>query len=262
MPKTPPRGTRSRAPRALRPLPIPALALLLASAAALATIPAAPAAAQLGGPAQQGGPLTPPPTGTVQPPQQPGQPVPSPPGSGIGAPDGNALSSLDRASAAHSVGDNVTAILSVWEAMQSIWNMMGVMGIRNATFVMEEPEFFGIYQPKQGQDFAPGELVILYCEPFGYTMRQESDGTYTNSLRWSFKILDQAGSTMGGQNDIGPYTHGGYRTFIMEKMLALTINLSQFPAGSYVLSVTITDDFNSQKSVEIQKPFNILASPQ
>ncbi|MDR1037225.1 MAG: hypothetical protein LBT40_11870 [Deltaproteobacteria bacterium] len=255
MPSTPPQGAPNRAPGAPPALTI--LAAALAIALAWAAYPASQALAQPGGPTQQTAPLSPPPQAV-----QPGPSVPSPPGAGIGAPDGNALTSLDRAASAHSVGDNVTALLSVWEAMQSIWNMMGVMGIRNAVFVLEEPEFFGNYQPKQGQDFMPGELIILYCEPFGYTMRQEPDGTFTNSLRWSFKILDQTGNSMGGQDNIGPYTHGGYRTFIMEKMLALTINLSQFPAGSYILSVTITDDFNPQKSVEIQKPFNILAATQ
>jgi hypothetical protein len=172
---------------------------------------------------------------------------------------GSALTSLDRAQAAHSVGDNVTAVLSIWDALESVWNMMGEMGIRNAAFILEEPEYFGIYEPKQGQDFQPGERIILYCEPFGYTMRKEADGTYTNSLSWSFKILDQAGNVLGGQDNIGPYTHGGYRTFTTEKMLALTINLNQFPPGSYMLSVIIADDMDLRKSVEIQKPFNILS---
>jgi hypothetical protein len=182
--------------------------------------------------------------------QQPASPAPG----GEGA-----VQSLDRARNAHAVGDNVTAVLSIWDSLETVWGMMREMGIRNAAFITDEPEFFGVYNPKQGQDFAPGELIILYCEPFGYTMRKEADGTYTNSLKWSFQILDQAGTPLGGQNDIGPYTHGGYRTFTTEKMLSLTINLSQFPAGSYTLSVTITDDFNPEKSVEIQKPFNILA---
>jgi hypothetical protein len=236
----------------------------MAFAASLAlTLAAAPAAVAQQGPPQQAAPLTPPPVqGQTQQaaPLTPSTVQGQPPAAGGGG--AGALQSLDRATAAHTVGDNVTAMLSIWDAMESVWNLMGEMGIRNAAFILEEPEFFGVYQPKQGQDFQPGELIILYCEPFGYTMRKEPDGTYTNSLRWSFKILDQDGNSLGGQENIGPYTHGGYRTFTTEKMLALTINLSQFPAGSYVLSVTITDDFNTQKSVEIQKPFNILGAIQ
>ncbi|MDR3154687.1 MAG: hypothetical protein LBW85_10575 [Deltaproteobacteria bacterium] len=174
----------------------------------------------------------------------------------------NALASLARAEAAHSVGDNVTAVLSIWTALESVWGMMGEMGIRNAAFVTEEPEYFGVYQPKQGEDFQPGELIILYCEPFGYTMRREADGTYTNSLKWSFQIYDKAGASLGGQDNIGPYTHGGYRTFTTEKMLAFTINLSAFPSGSYTLSVTVIDDFDPQKSVEIRKSFNIAGGGQ
>ncbi|MDR2613406.1 MAG: hypothetical protein LBG06_11535 [Deltaproteobacteria bacterium] len=232
MPKTTPLRTPSRDRGA--PAPLAPLLAVLAFALALAA-PAALAQYQPGAPLQAN-------------PQPEGQ--------------GNALTSLDRAEAAHAIGDNVTAMLSIWDAMESVWNLMGEMGIRNAAFILEEPEFFGIYQPKPDENFMSGELIILYCEPFGYTMRREPNGTYTNSLRWSFKILDQEGNSMGGQNDIGPYTHGGYRTFTTEKMLALTINLSQFPAGSYTLSVTIIDDFNPSKSVEIQKPFNIIGDPQ
>ncbi|MDR1038638.1 MAG: hypothetical protein LBR80_00435 [Deltaproteobacteria bacterium] len=239
MPITPSLAAPSGAPRALRAILFPAVALATTLVLALAlTSPIALAQQyQEIAPGQQALPV-------------PGQPTVD---SG-----GNALTSLDRAKAAHSVGDNVTAMFSIWDALENVWNMMGELGIRNAAFILNPAEYFGIYQPKQGQDFMPGEPIILYCEPFGYTMRKEADGTYTQSLSWSFRILDQQGNVQGRQDNIGPYTQGGYRTFATENMLSLTINLSQFPAGSYVLSVTISDDFNANKFVEIQKPFNII----
>ncbi|MDR2353348.1 MAG: hypothetical protein LBF22_09365 [Deltaproteobacteria bacterium] len=172
----------------------------------------------------------------------------------------DALSALDKAEAAHQVGDNITALEAIWIAQEAIWHL-SPLGIRNVAFVTEEPEYFGVYKPKIGENFTPNELLILYCEPFGFTQRKEPDGTYTNSLLWSFNVLDSNGQILGGQNNIGPYTHQGYRTFSAEKMLALTINLSQVPPGAYKLQMIITDNLNQSKSVEIQKPFNIVNQP-
>ncbi|MDR2198940.1 MAG: hypothetical protein LBR53_05710 [Deltaproteobacteria bacterium] len=192
-----------------------------------------------------------------------GQPQAAPPapqasaqGSPAQGPD--AMQSLRKAQDAHALGDNLTALEAIFQAQQAIWNF-SPLGIRNAVFVLEEPEYFGTYKPKTGENFTSSELLIFYCEPIGYTQRLGPDGTYTNSLSWSFEILDQSGKTIGGGNNIGPYEHTGYRTFITEKMQTMTINMSQFPAGSYILQITMTDNLDPTKSVTVQKPFNLVS---
>jgi hypothetical protein len=170
----------------------------------------------------------------------------------------DAVSALRKAEDAHALGDNLTALDAIFQAQQAIWNL-SPLGIRNAAFVSEEPEYFGTYKPKVGESFTSSELLIFYCEPIGYTQRLGPDGTYTNSLSWSFEILDQTGKAIGGGSNIGPYEHTGYRTFITEKMLTMTINMSQFPAGSYILQITMTDNLDPTKSVTVQKPFSLVS---
>ncbi|MDR2459158.1 MAG: hypothetical protein LBE38_00025 [Deltaproteobacteria bacterium] len=174
-----------------------------------------------------------------------------------GAAEDNATTLLQKAINAHSVGDNTTALQSLWEAEELIWNM-GPMGVRNVAYILTEPEYFSQYTPKVGETFLPNELLIFYCEPFGYTQRKNADGTYSNSLMWSFNVLNVQGEPIGGQQDIGPYPHDGYRTFLTDKMLTLTISLSQIPPGSYILQIILIDYLNPSHTVEIQKPFNLI----
>jgi hypothetical protein len=182
-----------------------------------------------------------------------------PPAAGAAPDQGSyALTALRKAEEAHVRGDNLTALEAMFTAQQAIWNL-SPMGLRNAAFITEEPEYFATYKPKQGESFTSSELLILYCEPIGFTQRLGADGTYTNSLSWSFDILDQTGKAIGGGKDIGPYEHTGYRTFITEKMLTMTISMSQFPAGSYILQITMIDNLDQTKSVTVQKPFNLVA---
>ncbi|MDR2404896.1 MAG: hypothetical protein LBE27_00820 [Deltaproteobacteria bacterium] len=169
----------------------------------------------------------------------------------------DAMASLQKAQEAHIRGDNLTALEALFQAQQAIWNF-SPLGLRNAAFVSEEPEYFGTYKPKVGENFTSSELLIFYCEPIGYTQRLGPDGTYTNSLSWSFEILDKTGKPIGGGSNIGPYEHSGYRTFITEKMQTMTINMSQFPAGSYILQITMIDNLDQTKSVTVQKPFNLI----
>jgi hypothetical protein len=175
-----------------------------------------------------------------------------------GAQASGAVAALQKAEEAHVRGDNLTALESLFQAIQGIWNY-SPLGLRNAAFVLDEPQYFATYQPKVGEDFTSSELLIFYCEPIGYTQRLNPDGTYTNSLSWSFQILDSTGKIIGGGDQIGPYEHSGYRTFSTEKMQTMTINMSQFPAGSYILQITMIDNLDPTKSVTVQKPFNLIA---
>jgi hypothetical protein len=179
--------------------------------------------------------------------------------SGPSPSDGNAISALQKAISAHSVGDNITALESIFQAEEIIWNL-SPMGVRNVAYILTEPEYFSQYTPKEGETFTPNELLIFYCEPFGYTQRKNSDGTYSNSLMWSFNVLDFNGKPIGGQQNIGPYPHDGYRTFLTDKMLTLTINLSEIPPGAYILQIILIDYLNPSHTVEIQKPFNLITS--
>jgi hypothetical protein len=168
------------------------------------------------------------------------------------------MAALDKAKAAHAVGDNLTALEAIWAAQEAIWNL-SPLGIRNAAFVSEQPENFGTYKPKVGENFSPSEPLIFYCEPFGYTQKTDEYGAYHYSIIGAFSILDASGKVLGGQDNLGPYEQGGYHTFSTECMMAMTIGIQGLIPGNYTLRLTLTDNLDQTKSVQIDKPFNLVA---
>lgn len=163
---------------------------------------------------------------------------------------------MANADTAYRQGDYIGALDALWAAQEMMWRR-APLGVRNVAFVTEQPENFGSYKPKVGQDFKSPEPLILYCEPIGFTQAKEND-TYTYSIIGAFDILDANGKVLGGQKNLGPYEQSGYRTFSTETMLVMTIGIQGLPAGSYVMRVTLTDNLDRSKSVQLDKPFNIV----
>jgi hypothetical protein len=163
---------------------------------------------------------------------------------------------LSQAASAYKSGDHLGALDALWTALEGIW-LQAPLGIRNVAFVTDQPDNFGTYQPRDGEDFKAPEPLILYCEPIGFT-QVKTDGTYKYSIIGAFDILDSTGRVLGGQKNLGPYEQSGYRTFSTETMLVMTIGIQGLPAGSYVMRVTLTDNLDQAKSVQLDKPFNIV----
>lgn len=163
---------------------------------------------------------------------------------------------LAKADEAYKGGDYIGALDLLWQAQEAMWRR-APLGIRNVAFVTEPPENFGNYRPKTGEDFKSSEPLVLYFEPIGFTQLKEGE-TYKYSMIGAFDILDSAGLILGGQKNLGPYEQIGYRTFSTETMLTMTIGVEGLPAGNYVLRVTLADNLDQSKSVQVDKPFNIV----
>ncbi|MDR2141340.1 MAG: hypothetical protein LBR11_06065 [Deltaproteobacteria bacterium] len=169
-----------------------------------------------------------------------------------------AMAALNKAMAAHSIGDNKTALEAIWVAQQAIWNQ-APLGIRNSHFVTEQPENFGSYTPKVGDDYRSHEPLIFYSEPFGFTQKKQADGTYSYSINGAFAIINSKKQTIGGQDNLGPYEMRGYRSFTVENMLVMTIGVQGLQPGSYILRVTLTDNLNPSKTATVDKPFRLVS---
>ncbi|MDR0881689.1 MAG: hypothetical protein LBP55_03990 [Candidatus Adiutrix sp.] len=198
-----------------------------------------------------------PPEAAPSPPAQPpaeaaGQEKTAPP-----ADEQNSISQvLAKSDAAYRRGDYIEALDALWAAEEMMWRR-APLGVRNVAFVTEQPENFGTYSPKIGEDFRSPEPLIFYCEPIGVTQLKEGD-TYKYSIIGALDILDSAGQVLGGQKNLGPYEQKGYRTFSTEIMMSITIGTRGLPAGSYIMRVTLTDNLDLTKSVQLDKPFNIV----
>ena len=195
-------------------------------------------------------------TGGPAPPAPQGQAAPAVKGLPTAEERSEISQELAKADKAQKEGDYIGAMDALWRAQERVWQR-APLGVRNVAFITEQPENFGTYQVKAGEDFRSPEPLIFYCEPVGFTQVKEGD-TYRYSIIGAFDIINSDGQVLGGQKDLGPYEQSGYRTFSMETMLTMTIGIHGLHPGSYIMRVTLTDNLDRSKTVQVDKHFNIV----
>jgi hypothetical protein len=130
------------------------------------------------------------------------------------------------------------------------------------TFVSSEPGGYGIYEDRKSNVFKPGETLLLYVEPLGYTYGTvtDEDGNtqYTMNFTLDFIISDKNGNILGGQEDVPVSNIVSYH---QNKELNLDVSIDQsspFPPGDYIITYRLTDE-NSGKSFDIRKDVTVQA---
>lgn len=131
------------------------------------------------------------------------------------------------------------------------------------TFVTTIPQGFGIYDIKTSNLFAPGEDIVLYIEPVGFSYKPIADNRnntlYSINFTADFAISDVNGNILTEQkgilvNDIISH-HQNKEIFI-----PFTITQTNpFPLGNYVITYTIHDK-NSGNSFNVDKEIVITES--
>ena len=160
---------------------------------------------------------------------------------------------MSRANTSYLKGDYLEAVDQLQAALQAVWNK-APLAVRNVTFVAEQPEGYGQYQPRGEDVFEAVDPILLYCEPVGYTVVGGGD-SYKFGLSADLVIQDESGQVLGGQKKFGQWQIVG-RSFVTEFMMFFTLNLKGLPQGKYKLMVTL-HDLNSDKTVTFDKPFAI-----
>jgi hypothetical protein len=128
------------------------------------------------------------------------------------------------------------------------------------TFVFSESEGYGIYKERHSNVFKPGDEVIIYVEPVGYTYRTLTDenGTklYSIEISADMTVTDKNGVDVGGEQDlplIDVLSHHQNKELNADLSLTGTETLEP---GDYILKWTVTDE-NSGKTFDIVKDFTI-----
>jgi hypothetical protein len=128
------------------------------------------------------------------------------------------------------------------------------------TFISSESEGYGIYNEKHSNVFKPGDEVIIYVEPIGYTYRTLTDenGTklYSIELSADMTVTDKNGANIGEQKDLpllDVLSHHQNKELHGELSTTGTETLEP---GDYTVKWTITDE-NSGKTFDIVKDFTI-----
>ena len=124
---------------------------------------------------------------------------------------------------------------------------------------------YGVYEKLASNTFAPGEDIVLYSEPVGFSYKPIiSNGTngetqYLMNFTADLVITDTGGNVLGGFQDL-PISE--IISHHQNKEVNLVITLSQsspFPEGNYKVLYTVHDEpsgntFEISKDVVISNP--------
>ncbi|MDP1731366.1 MAG: hypothetical protein Q8L54_09360 [Devosia sp.] len=148
---------------------------------------------------------------------------------------------------------SLEAIEAAEQAVSAAWDA-APLSFRKVLYVTEAAGF-GVYVEKPDAKFRQGEQIIVYAEPVGYGYKASGDGTYDLGFRVDLRIMTPRGKTVLEQNDFATLqftSHFMNREFL----LTLTLDISEAPAGDYVLEYTVHDTA-SDKTAPISLPFTI-----
>lgn len=148
---------------------------------------------------------------------------------------------------------SLQAIEAAEQAVAAAWDT-APLSFRKVLYVSEALGF-GAYVERPDANFRQGERILIYAEPVGYGYKANAEGTYDLGFRTDIKITTPGGETVLEQKDFATLqlaSHAMNREF----MLTLALDISEAPAGDYVLEYTVHDMASDEAGV-ISLPFTI-----
>lgn len=151
--------------------------------------------------------------------------------------------------------DYAAALSSLRSAMENHWVASPLL-LQNSKYVKSDGNTYGIYEPRPGDEFAAGEVIYLYVEPFGYTLKKNSEGKYEFGFNVDFSLETESGEVLGGQKDFAslPFSSWNFNT---EVALTFNFTFDGLDKGRYKIITTVRDA-GSDKSATCEKGFTII----
>jgi hypothetical protein len=111
--------------------------------------------------------------------------------------------------------------------------------IRRATFVAEEPQGYGVFNPRDSTSFEIGQPLLVYAELAGQGWRRSGD-IFRTDLVLDFELRRADGQSLVAQqafNTIATASRRRNREFF----LYVTYSFSGLEPGDYVVRTTVRD---------------------
>jgi hypothetical protein len=164
--------------------------------------------------------------------------------------DTSAKATVDRAAAA-----DLARLSALQEAVSNVWQLMPLTR-RRAMFVTSVPASYGSYDERPSNIFHPGEKIITYMEPVGYTWAANKDGTFNYGVTVDVLLKRSDGKIVGGREnflDVARTSHMRNQ----ELMLVTSLPLDAAEPGDYVIEYKLHDQ-QSNKTSQFAQSFTLL----
>lgn len=152
-------------------------------------------------------------------------------------------------------GKNLEAYDAMRKAALQVWSD-GPLLFRKAMFTTRAPDGFGIYDARPDTVFKPGEKLLIYVEPVGFTWQKKDELNHAQLVA-DLVLKDGEGTVVGKQEGFGTFTFDS-REENMEVITSLTIDFTEAPVGKYAAELKFTDTIGD-KSASFELPFEIKA---
>jgi len=156
---------------------------------------------------------------------------------------------LKEAQTNYEQGKYFDSYMKLRAASLDVWSKCPLT-LHNVHFVVDEPAAFGMYNPRPNAVFKRGEIIRVYMEPIGFTIKQQG-GFKQFSLSTDFNILDAEGNVLAGKRNFGTFPFKS-RSHITQFMLNLTYTLTGAEPGKYKIETVVRDNFSPKRASIIQ----------
>jgi hypothetical protein len=156
----------------------------------------------------------------------------------------------DKAAQAESLaaaGKYVEAIEALDQAATSLSDK-SPLSFRNAQWVDERPDRFGVYNPRKTHAYSLGENMFAYVELVGIGWTKAGD-IWQTDFTASFSLKTKQGGKVLSQMDFEKTQSGGQasRLRTRELMVPFTVVLNNVPAGEYLAEFTVLDAVSGKR---------------
>ncbi|MBW2062579.1 MAG: hypothetical protein JRI95_13605 [Deltaproteobacteria bacterium] len=158
---------------------------------------------------------------------------------------------IQQANYSYHNGDYTRTIVELRQALQGTWNK-APLTLNNVTWIIEPPDGYGMYEPRESDVFNPAEPILIYLEPVGFTIKKVGP-FYRFRLYADFAVLDAKDKLLGSQKNFAQYQVES-RSLHTEYPMFFTFNFRELPPGKYKLQITIHDEY-SDKEATLSKVF-------
>lgn len=140
------------------------------------------------------------------------------------------------------------AVLEAWKETPFL--------LRNALFVAEAPESFGVYKPRSPAPFKSGEHMIVYAEPVAYRWKSVEGGQYEFGFTIDLIVKTAAGKNVLEKDKFGDMMFKS-RAQNREVFLNLSVDLTGADPGDYLLDFRVHDRETANKTATFVLPFTM-----